>query len=155
MNTTNPTMFVADAMLGKLAKYLRIMGYDTFYQSSYPDQRLSELVKEGRILLTRNHATAIQYSNSIFIDHDLVKDQLKAVDKSLKFTRDQRDWFTRCLVCNSPLSKAESEVVRQNVPDFVFFKYHERIFFCPTCRRFYWPGTHRERMVERLKDWGY
>jgi len=155
MNTKNPILFVADTMLGKLARYLRIMGYDTFYQTSYQDQKLSDLVKEGRILLTKNHTTATQYSNSVFIDHDLVKDQLKAVDKSLKLTRDRRDWFSRCLVCNSPLSKAELEVARQNVPDFVFFKYHERIVFCSTCRRFYWPGTHRERMLERLKDWEY
>ncbi len=155
MNTTNAIMFVADTMLGKLAKYLRIMGYDTLYQTGYPDQRLSEVVKKGRILLTRNHATATQYSNSVFIDHDQVKDQLKAVDNSLKLTRDQREWFSRCIVCNSPLSKAELEAARQNVPDFVFFTYYERIVFCPMCKRFYWPGTHRERMVERLKDWGY
>jgi len=148
-------LFVADKMLGKLARYLRIIGYDTFYQSSYPDQRLSELVKEGRILLTRNHATARQYSNSIFVDCDLVKDQLNVVDNAITLTRDRRDWFSRCLVCNSPLSKTEGEAARQNVPDFVFFKYHERIVFCSTCRRFYWPGTHREKMLERLKDWGF
>ena len=148
-------LFVADKMLGKLARYLRIIGYDTFYQSSYPDQRLSELVKEGRILLTRNNATARQYSNSIFVDCDLVKDQLNVVDNAITLTRDRRDWFSRCLVCNSPLSKTEGEVARQNVPDFVFFKYHERILFCPTCKRFYWPGTHRQRMLERLKDWGF
>jgi len=148
-------LFVADKMLGKLARYLRIIGYDTFYQSSYPDQRLSELVKEGRILLTRNHATARQYSNSIFVDCDLVKDQLNVVDNAITLTRDRRDWFSRCLVCNSPLSKTEGEAARQNVPDFVFFKYHERILFCPTCKRFYWPGTHRQRMLERLKDWGF
>jgi uncharacterized protein with PIN domain len=148
-------LFVADKMLGKLARYLRIIGYDTFYQSSYPDQRLSELVKEGRILLTRNHATARQYSNSIFVDCDLVKDQLNVVDNAITLTRDRRDWFSRCLVCNSPLSKTEGETARQNVPDFVFFKYHERILFCPTCKRFYWPGTHRQRMLERLKDGGF
>ena len=155
MNTTNPILFVADSMLGKLARYLRIMGYDTFYQSSYPDQRLSELVMEGRVLLTRNHATARLYSNSIFIDSDLVKDQLEVVDSTLKLTRDHGNWFSRCLICNSPLSKAEGEVARENVPDFVFLKYPERILFCPSCKRFYWPGTHRERMLERLKDWGF
>jgi uncharacterized protein with PIN domain len=155
MNTTNVIMFVADTMLGKLSKYLRIMGYDTFYQTSYPDQKLSDLVKDGRIFLTRNQATATQYVNSVFIDHDHVKDQLKAVDNSLTLTRDRKEWFSRCIVCNSPLSKAELEVARQNVPDFVFLTYHERIVFCPMCKRFYWPGTHRERMVERLKDWGF
>jgi uncharacterized protein with PIN domain len=148
-------LFVADSMLGKLARYLRIMGYDTIYQKSYPDQRLSELVMEGRILLTRNHATYRLYSNSIFIDNDLVKDQLKVVDSILKLTRDRRDWFSRCLICNSSLSKADGEAVRENVPDFVFFHYTERILFCPTCKRFYWPGTHRERMLERFKDWGF
>jgi len=155
VNTTNPVLFVADSMLGKLARYLRIMGYDTFYQSSYPDQRLSELVMEGRILLTRNHATSRLYSNCVFIDSDLVKDQLKAVDTALNLTRDRKNWFRRCLVCNSPLSKAEGEVARESVPDFVFFNYRKRIVFCPCCKRFYWPGTHRERMLGRLKEWGF
>jgi uncharacterized protein with PIN domain len=155
MNKANQILFVADAMLGKLARYLRIMGYDTFYQSSYQEQRLSELVMEGRILLTRNQATVMLFSNSIFIDNDLVKDQLKVVDNTLKLTRDRRDWFSRCLVCNSTLSKAEAEVARENVPDFIFSNYKERILFCPSCKRFYWPGTHRERMVEMLKDWGF
>lgn len=155
MNTTNQILFVADSMLGKLARYLRIMGYDTLYQPSYPDRRLSKLVMEGRILLTRNHATARLYTNSIFIEGDLVRDQLKALDSVLGLTRDHRDWFSRCSICNSALSKAEGEVARENVPDFVFFNYHERILFCPSCRRFYWPGTHRERMLERLKEWGF
>ena len=155
MNTTNPILFVADSMLGKLARYLRIMGYDTFYQPRYPDQRLSELVREGKILLTRNRATARLYSNSIFIDRDLVKDQLKVVDSTLRLARDHRNWFSRCLICDSPLYKAEEQVARENVPDFVFFKYPQRILSCPTCKRFFWPGTHRERMVERLKDWGF
>jgi len=155
MNKTNTIMFVADAMLGKLSRYLRIMGYDTFYQSSYSDQRLSELVKEGRILLTRNHTTAKQYLNSVIIDHDHVKDQLKGVDRSLRLTRDRRDWFSRCIVCNSPLSKADVESTRRNVPDFIFLKHHERIVYCPICKQFYWPGTHRERMVEKLTDWGF
>jgi len=155
MSTTNPILFVADSMLGKLARYLRIMGYDTLYQRHYPDQRLSELVREGRILLTRNRATATLYSDSILIDHDLVKDQLKVVDSTLRLARDQGRWFSRCLVCNSALSKVEGAVARENVPDFVFSKYPERILSCPTCKRFYWPGTHRERMVERLKDWGF
>ncbi|UCF72592.1 MAG: hypothetical protein JSW35_10540 [Deltaproteobacteria bacterium] len=155
MNTTNPILFVADSMLGKLARYLRIMGYDTFYQSSYSGRRLSELVMEGRTLLTRNHAIVRSYSNAIFIEADLVKDQLKAVDSAVGLTRDQRSWFSRCLICNSPLSKAKAEVAREHVPDFVFLNYHGKILSCPSCKRFYWPGTHRERTLERLKDWGF
>jgi len=148
-------LFVADSMLGKLARYLRTMGYDTVYQSSYTDQGLSELVMEGRILLTRNQTTARQYSSAIFIGGDLVRHQLKAVDTAVRLSRDHSKWFSRCLICNSPLSKAEGKVARQHVPDFVFSNYGERIFFCPLCERFYWPGTHRERMIEKLQEWGF
>jgi uncharacterized protein with PIN domain len=141
-------------MLGALARYLRIMGYDTVYRSYYSDRVLSELVREGRILLTRTRATYKQYGNSVFIDHDLVKDQLKTVDNAVGLTRDRGEWFNRCLICNSSLFKAEEGAARDNVPDYVFLKYSERILFCPSCKKFYWPGTHRQRMLKRLKDWG-
>lgn len=71
--------FVVDSMIGALARYLRIMGYDTAYQPHYTDQRLRELVEEGRALLTKSRERAIQYENSILVDRDLVKNQLRVV----------------------------------------------------------------------------
>ena len=147
--------FVADSMLGKLARYLRIMGYDTVYQKSYSDQRLSELVKEGRILLTRSNARFAKYPHSIFIDRDMVGDQLRAVDINIGLDRDQNKWFTRCIVCNSVLTKPDQAIAREHVPDFVTFSYPQQVRFCPSCKRFYWPGTHHERMLARLKNWGF
>lgn len=154
MNAPTHMLFVADSMLGKLARYLRIMGYDTVYQKNYAPGRLSELVEEGRVLLTRNSGIATVHSRTIFVDRDLVGDQLEVVDRRVKLTRDRSKWFTRCLVCNEPLAEVSGETARENVPDYVFFKYPEKIRFCPSCRRCYWPGTHRERMLERLKAWG-
>ena len=147
--------FVADSMLGKLARYLRIIGYDTVYQKSYSDQRLSELVGEGRLLLTRSNARFSKYPDSIFIDRDLVRDQLETVDGRIGLNRDQSKWFTRCIMCNAMLSEVDREVARAHVPDFVLFSYPEKVRFCPSCKRFYWPGTHRERMLARLKNWGF
>ena len=147
--------FVADSMLGKLARYLRIMGYDTVYEKSYSDRRLSELVGDGRLLLTRSNARFSEYPDSIFIDRDLVRDQLKAVDGRIGLNRDQGKWFTRCIVCNSVLSEVDREVAREHVPDFVFFNYPKQVRFCASCKRFYWPGTHRERMLARLENWGF
>jgi uncharacterized protein with PIN domain len=155
MNAPLHTLFVADNMLGKLARYLRIMGYDTVYQKSYGQGRLSELVEEGRVLLTRNSKIAAVHSRTIFVDRDLVRDQLEVVDRSVKLTRDRRKWFTRCLVCNDPLASVSGEAAREHVPDYVCSKYPEKIRFCPSCGRYYWPGTHRERMVERLMSWGF
>ena len=150
-----PIRFVVDSMLGALSRYLRIMGYDAVYRSYYSDKILSELVQEGRILLTRTHATYRQYGNSIFIDSDLPQDQLKAVDDAIGLTRDREEWFKRCLVCNSCLVRAKEEAARDNVPDYILLKYSERMLFCPSCKKFYWPGTHRQRMLTRLKDWGF
>ena len=148
-------LFVADSMLGKLARYLRIMGYDTIYQKTYSEQRLSDLVAEGRVLLTRSTVRITEYPHSVFIDRDLVKDQLTVLDSNLRLSRNQEKRFTRCSICNSPLSKVDREVAQAHVPDYVFFRCPEKIQFCPSCKRFYWPGTHRERMLERLKDWGF
>ena len=147
--------FVADSMLGVLARYLRVMGYDTLYKSYYSDEILSELVEEGRILLTRKRATYRKYGNSIFIDNDLVRDQLNSVDNAVGLVKDRDKWFKRCLVCNSSLFDAKKEAAKDIVPDYVFLKYSEKILFCPSCKKYYWPGTHRQRMLERLKDWGF
>jgi len=147
--------FVVDSMLGALAKYLRIMGYDAAYQPHYTDQRIRELVEEGRALLTRSRERAARYENSIIVDCDLVKDQLAVLDSAVGLDRNQERYFRRCIRCNSPLEKAEEEVARDQVPDYVFTTQRDRIQFCPSCGRCYWPGTHRDRMAAILRDWGY
>ena len=147
--------FVVDSMLGALAKYLRIMGYDTAYQPHYTDQGIRELVEEGRVLLTRSRERAIQHETTILVDRDLVRDQLEVVDRTFGLTRDCTGYFRRCIRCNSPLEKAGDEVAREQVPDYVFTMQRERILFCPSCGRCYWPGTHRERTLAILRDWGF
>lgn len=147
--------FVVDSMLGTLAKYLRIMGYDAAYQTHYTDQRLQELVGEGRVLLTRSREKAARYENSIIVDRDLVRDQLVVLDRIVGLTHDHAGYFSRCIRCNSPLVKAEEELARDKAPDYVFTTQRERIMFCPSCGRCYWPGTHRQRMAAILKAWGY
>jgi len=147
--------FVVDTMLGTLAKYLRIMGYDAAYQRHYSEQRMRELVGEGRVLLTRSRERAARYENSILVDRDLVKDQLAVLDRHVRLTRDHAGYFSRCIRCNSPLEKADEEVARERVPDYVFTTQRDRIQFCPACGRCYWPGTHRHRMAAILRDLGY
>ena len=147
--------FVVDSMLGTLAKYLRIMGYDAAYQSHYTEQRMQELIKEGRVLLTRSQERAARYEHAILVDADLVRDQLALLDSAVGLDRNQAHYFQRCIRCNSVLEKAEEELAREQVPDYVFTTQRDRIMFCPSCRRCYWPGSHRERMAAILKAWGY
>lgn len=142
-------------MLGKLAKCLRIMGYDTIYKSNYKENELLELSKKGRVVLTKNIKEYNLCPNALLINHDKVKNQIRIVDRSIGLTRDRGKWFKRCSVCNALLSKVEEDEARENVPDFIFSNYPKNINFCPVCKKFYWPGTHKDNILKKFRDWGF
>ena len=147
--------FIADAMLGKLAKWLRIMGYDTVYQVRYGPGRIQALSHEGRVLLTRDTRSARTHETAVFILSDHVKDQLRQLKEEGCLDLDRRQMFTRCTACNEPLREASVEAAMENVPEYVFSEHLTGIRFCPACRRFFWPGSHRKRMVAQLEEWGF
>ena len=147
--------FLADSMLGRLAKWLRIMGYDTHYQSFYPGETIARHVREGRTLLTRHKTTTARFPDALFIRSDHVADQLVEVRNSVDLRPERSRWFTRCLICNAPLEKAHLEAARENLPEHVFYEHPAGISFCPSCNRYFWPGSHRERMLKQLKAWGF
>ena len=84
------------------------------------------------VLLTSSNARSPKYPDSIFIDRDLVRDQLQAVDGKIGLNRDQGKWFARCSVCNSVLSKPDRAAAPEHVPDFVSFSYPHQVRFCPS-----------------------
>lgn len=147
--------FLADAMLGRLAKWLRIMGYDTHYQSSYKPAHIQSRLNEGRLLLTRNSRRICRHEGAVLVRADHIREQLKQLQEEGLIPADRAMWFTRCLICNEPLIKAPSEAVRENVPEYVFLNNPSGIGFCPSCNRFFWPGSHRQNMTAQLKAWGF
>jgi uncharacterized protein with PIN domain len=147
--------FVTDSMLGKLAKWLRILGYDTHYQTRYTPGTLSALVKEGRILLSRHQGTVDQYPGSICIQPNLVGDQLAQLKKEAFFSQGRATWFSRCLICNTLLADAPVDEAREHVPEYVFHENINDIRYCPACKKYYWPGSHRKRMLTQLEKWGF
>jgi uncharacterized protein with PIN domain len=146
--------FIADSMLGKLAKWLRVLGYDTLYQPFYEEGVVAESVREGRQLLSRHKPTITHYANSVLILSDHVKDQLCELKNGGTITSDRSEWFSRCLLCNIPLEEAVGRDARENVPEYVFYQSAFGISFCPSCGRYFWQGSHRERMVSQLEEWG-
>ncbi len=147
--------FVADSMLGKLAKWLRALGYDTLYQSNYKFGAIDQFVRDGRRLLTRHRETAGRYDNALLLHGNHVGEQLIELKKSVHLATDRTSWFARCLICNTLLERAKEDEARSNVPDYVFFGNIKKIRFCPTCGRYFWPGTHRKRMSGQLEVWGF
>jgi len=147
--------FVADAMLGKLAKWLRMMGYDTVYQSRYPPGLISSLLREGRILLTRNTRQDRRGERVVFILSDHVGEQLGQLRTEGHIGVNRAMWFTRCIICNRLLREASSEEARESVPDYIFVRHPSGLRFCPCCRRFFWPGSHKQKIIARLEAWGF
>jgi uncharacterized protein with PIN domain len=146
--------FVAEAMLGKLAKWMRMMGYDVVYQRSYREEDLVRLMAGGRRLLSRRVEAQAHHPGVLFLRSDQVGDQLKELKSLGALKLDQSRFFTRCLLCNEALKEADPEAAKSSLPEYVFHENPSGILYCPGCGRFFWPGTHRDRMLKQLEDWG-
>ena len=143
--------FVADSMLGKLARWLRILGYDTAYDPfAEDDALLRQAEAEDRILLTRDVPLSERAPEGccILVAHDKLDGQMAQLVQTLGLDLD-RETFTRCLICNDPIVDVSRDAVRDRVPPYVF-QTQTRFHRCPTCGRIYWRGTHLDRMSERL-----
>ena len=147
--------FVADSMLGKLAKWLRILGYNIHYQSYYKPGVIDQLMKEGRRFLSRHRKVTCRYSDAVLLYSNHVGEQLNELNEKGVLTHDRSKWFSRCLLCNVPLKEVKTDEARENVPEYIFYQNLGGIRFCPSCGRYYWPGTHRKRMLGQLEKWGF
>jgi uncharacterized protein len=152
---TEEVKFVADSMLGKLAKWLRILGYDTLYQSYYRPGVIDHIMKEDRCLLSRHKETVDQYTDALLLAADRVGEQLAELKQAIPLKSDQSNWFSRCLMCNVLLKEAKEGKAWGNVPEYVFYQNIKGIRFCPSCGRYYWPGSHRTKMLNQLSKWGF
>jgi uncharacterized protein with PIN domain len=141
--------FVADAMLGTLAKWLRILGYDTIYDTDLDDNQLVRLARaDGRVLLTRDRELARRRGvRALLVVSEDLDDQVRQVLDELELEAGRT--FSRCPVCNEILQALDPDAARERVPPYV--AQTRRTFkSCPACRRVYWRGTHWGRMNEYL-----
>ena len=143
--------FAVDTMLGRLARWLRAMGYDTVYPGQVEDRRLLQLARaETRILVTRDRVLArLAEPHSCLIRGERVDDQILEIVERLALSPVDGDWLSRCLECNALLEPGPRESLQALVPERVFAA-HTEFMRCPDCARIYWPGSHADRMVERL-----
>ena len=145
--------FVADRMLGKLAKWLRVLGYDVVYLKRAGEEEILKRLQEGRTLLTRNRRARLwQGKGEIFmvVDND-PRMQLREVVKGLRLQEFDDAIFSRCLNCNHPLEAVKREEVREEVPDYVYQKEKE-FHRCAECGKVYWHGSHALRMRQQLRE---
>jgi uncharacterized protein len=142
---------VADAMLGTLAKWLRILGYDTLYDASWDDAFLVRLARaEDRVLLTRDTGLARRKgARIILLESEGIEEQLAQLQQALRLRAEAR--LSRCPLCNMPLEAVSKDQAWGQVPPYVFATQQE-FHLCPSCNRFYWRGTHWENMRKFIAD---
>jgi len=151
----NAPKFIVDTNVGKLVKWLRIMGYDTlFFNGSNDSNMIATALAEGRVILTRDtqivkrRIVTSGRLEVILIQSDEPERQMQQVIDTLNLDCRFRP-FTLCLECNQPLLERSKQQVKDFVPSYVF-QTQDQYMECPACHRIYWRGTHWQAMTKKL-----
>lgn len=146
--------FIADSMLGRLAKWMRTMGCDVSYYRKIGDGELVDTaLREGRLILTRDTLLIKRRKakgNYFLVEGNSYKEQLRQVIRHFGIDP-YKDLLTRCVECNIPLVDIKKETVKDGVPEYVF-ETQERFRSCPKCGRIYWSATHKDDILKTLES---
>lgn len=149
--------FIVDSMLGRLARWLRTLGFDAAYEPSFDDEELvRRAFREGRLLLTRDRDLVEEWwlEGVLLLESDDPLEQLRRVARRFGLAAAARP-FTRCTVCNEPLEPVPPGAVEgrigEDVPERVA-RETDDVRRCPSCGKLYWEGSHTRRMRARLDE---
>ena len=143
--------FLADAHLGGLARFLRMLGFDTLHENALSDEEIRRLAREeDRIVLTRDRELlkCADITRGAFVRELKAEAQLREVAARYGLAQMARP-FTRCLACNLVLAAADRREVLDRLPESVS-RLHDSFVRCPGCLRVYWRGSHYARMQAAL-----
>jgi uncharacterized protein len=145
--------FAVDKMLGRLARWLRILGHDVAYGPHLTGRTLvTHARRERRLLLTRDTRLLRdpELPAHLFITSDHFREQLRQVAAAVPLGA---GFLHRCLDCNRPLDAVAPEAVAASVPPYVLAT-QDHFERCSRCGRVYWPATHRAHMLDELAALG-
>ena len=142
-------------MLGTLAKWLRIYGFDTYYADrDIKDSELVEIAKkENRVLITRDKELLFNAKREnlqvVKIDPTGLEEQIERILSIFK--PDSKKYLSRCLICNSLFEEISKEKAENKIPEKVF-ENNDKFLACKKCEKIYWKGTHYENMLSKIKQ---
>ena len=144
--------FAAEKTLGRLAKWLRLLGFDTLYEIELRDKPFVESLEYERILLTRTELIRNRFASRplIFIESDHLEQQLGQIFSELGLNAAQTRPFSRCLQCNVPIVGIAKAELWGRIPDHIF-EMHDHFSRCPECERIFWSGSHTRRSLEKIR----
>ncbi|HET6266800.1 MAG TPA: Mut7-C RNAse domain-containing protein [Acidobacteriota bacterium] len=138
--------FVADVMLGKLARLMRLAGYDVEYDSGAEDAALQKR-SSRRVLLTKDRQLAQSATRVHFVRSTGAENQFAEIRRLFTLPRTAK---ARCSVCNLKIRRISKEKIRHLVPPYVF-QTSRQFYLCLRCKRVYWSGTHLDRILAMIK----
>lgn len=143
--------FFADSMLGKMCRWLRLMGYDVGYATSdMADEKIIEICsREDLILITRDRELSMRYRNSMLITSDRYGEQLR--EFVARFPPDESMYFTRCPLCNGLLRATDDPAIMEGLPPGVR-KMQKIVYICTQCGKVYWEGTHYASIKNEIRS---
>jgi len=145
--------FVADVHLGRLNRYLRMMGLDVLYKNNFSDNEIVQLsLKERRAILTRDRGILKrnEVTHGYWVRSTKVEEQVKEVIKRFDLQKEIKE-FSRCIECNELLKSIKKEIVINQLPPKVATSQNE-FYCCPACNKIYWKGTHYLRMIKFIQS---
>lgn len=146
--------FICDEQLGRLAKWLRLQGFDTVFKCPMEDSELIRIAQsEKRFLLTRDHHLPAKtlWEGVIIIEGSHYARQMEELRKKMRLAKTKP--FTRCLDCNELIRSIPKAEVQDRVPEEVAESY-DKFYTCPACQKIFWRGSHvknSEAALNRLK----
>jgi len=148
----NP-MFVADVHLGRLSRYLRMMGFDVVYKNNFNDEEIIHFsLTEKRAILTKDRGILKrnEVTHGYWVRSAKVEEQVKEILERFHLQKVIKE-FTRCIECNELLMNIDKEKIMDDLPIKVAQLQNE-FHKCPSCKKIYWKGTHYNRMLTFIQS---
>ncbi|MBI1991910.1 MAG: hypothetical protein HYY59_08435 [Candidatus Omnitrophica bacterium] len=144
--------FLVTEECARLARWLRLMGYDTALAAAHPLPALYQRVyQESRVVVTRNHRVkAGRLIRVVYLESEMLAEQLRQLRRDLQLTVEDGQAFSRCDRCNVVVEPADKASMKDQVPPYVF-QTQQAFHACPSCHRIYWAATHCDRIRTRLE----
>ena len=148
--------FILDVHLGKLAKYMRMLGFDSLYQNDYTDNQIIMISKKtGRVILTRDKALlkSKAVSRGYLLKNTEINSQIKEVVDRFQLLSLAKP-FSLCLSCNLPVKRVEKESLKETLPPLIYSQFTE-FSKCPGCGKIFWKGSHysaMKRFIQALEE---
>lgn len=152
MATRGPLRFICDEQLGRLAKWLRLQGFDTVFKCPISDAELIHVAQsQERVLLTRDRQLEAKtlWDSVVLIEETHYPKQLNELGRKIRLPKGAT--FSRCLRCNEPIRAISKGEIKNQVPEEVFHTY-DSFYTCPSCHKIFWRGSHVKNTEARLRQ---